>query len=150
MIRRKLSREVIEKQEFQIWNSFVDLLALEIEQNLSEIQKHAQRAFWYESEIQNGGHLQYFENQRKKDYSEVIDSLNYIGAEKHALLLNKASGKLFGKSRKPIKDIDEYIERAKEGEFDSFDSEYHDIQPDMNYYLNEYLKKHQEEFIEIE
>lgn len=90
MIKRKLSKEIIKKEEYQIWNSFVDLLAMESEEDLTDIQKNAQRAFWYDSEVQNGGHLQYFENRHSENFSEVIKSLNTIGAKEQATLLKKS------------------------------------------------------------
>jgi hypothetical protein len=80
MIRRKLTKGIIEKERFQIWNSFVDILVMEDENKLTDIQIDAQRAFLYESEVQNGGHLQYFENIKLKNYSHIIGSIRKIGA----------------------------------------------------------------------
>jgi len=150
MIRRKLSKEIIKKEEYQIWNSFIDLIAMENENELTEIQKNAQQAFWYDSELQNGGHLQYFENQKKKDYSNVIQSLKNIGAEKQSQILQKAANLYFNKNRKSIKSIFNFIKKANEGEFDEFDSQYYEIEPDMNYHLQNYLNNNLNEFIEIE
>mgnify|MGYP001263600490 CR=1 FL=1 len=150
MIKRKLSKKIIAEKDFQLWNSFIDLLAMESEDDLTEIQKHAQRAFWYESEIQNGGHLQYFENFRMKDYSDIINSLKFIGANNHSIVLTKASNLFISKNRNPIKSIIGFVMKAKEGEYDNFDFEYNEISPDMNHYLSEYLKKYQDDFIKIE
>ncbi len=47
MIRRKLSEEIVQKDKNQIWNAFIDLIASEKEIDLTDIQKNAQRAFWY-------------------------------------------------------------------------------------------------------
>jgi len=137
MIKRKLSQKIIKTEEYQIWNSFIDILAMESEDNLSDIQKHAQRAFWYDSEIQNGGHLQYFENQKMNDFTNVLNSLKTIGASQHAYVLKNASEIFLSKHRKPIQSILGFITKAKKGEYDKYDSEYYEINPDMNHYLNE-------------
>ena len=47
-----------------IWNAFIDLIAIEDYGDLSPIQRKAHLVFWYESEVQNGGHGQYFEELR--------------------------------------------------------------------------------------
>jgi len=150
MIKRILSKAIIKKEEYQIWNSFIDLLAMESEEDLTEIQKHAQRAFWYDSEIQNGGHLQYFENRSMNDYSEVINSLKIIGANEYSIILKKASDLFISKKRKSIKNVFDFIKKAKEFEYDEYDSKYYKVTPDMNHYLEIYLNKYQNEFIKIE
>ena len=150
MIKRKILRENFEKEPYQFWNEFIDLLAMENENELTDIQKNAQRAFWYESEIQNGGHFQYFENVKFNNYSDIIKSIKFIGATDHAIILEKAVKIYFNKRRKIINSIKKFINGSLEDEYSELDSEYGLIEPNMNYYLEEYLKNHQDEFIEIE
>ena len=150
MIKRKLSKQIIEKEPYQIWNSFIDILAMELENNLSDVQKIAQKSWWYDSEVQNGGHLQYFENTSLQNYSSIIDSLIAVGAKEFAHLLSESSDLFIDKKRSRIKSVFQFIKKAKEGKFDNFDSRFYKISPDINYYLEEYLKKHQDEFVEIE
>jgi hypothetical protein len=150
MVKRKLSAAVIEKESYLVWNAFVDLLAMEDESKLSEIQKIAQDSFWYDAEVQNGGHLQYFENTRKKDYSSVINSLRILGASKHAKVLENAVKQLKKKNRKIIESVQEYVDIALEGEYEKYDDAYAEIMPEMNEYLERYLEKNIKEFIEIE
>jgi hypothetical protein len=57
MILRKLSKREVESEPFQIWNAFIDLLAMEDYRDLNPVQRAAHLVFWYESEIQNGGPL---------------------------------------------------------------------------------------------
>jgi hypothetical protein len=149
MIRRKLSNKLIQKEKYQLWNSFIDLLSMESENNLTDIQKNAQRAFWYESEVQNGGHLQYFENVKFDDYSTIVQSIKEIGATEHANILEKALIIYFSKERQQIEDIENYIDEELEGEYINLDMEYGSIEPNMNYYLEKYLEKYKNEFIEI-
>jgi hypothetical protein len=58
-VRRRLSRELVARQPYERWNAFIDLVATEDATRLTATQRAAQLAFWYDSEVQNGGHLQY-------------------------------------------------------------------------------------------
>jgi hypothetical protein len=135
MVRRKLSKQLVEKEEYQIWNSFIDILAMEEEDTLTDIQKHAKRAFWYESEVQNGGHSQYFENIKYENYNEIINSIEIVGAIEHSKLLKEAVEILL-----PNLNNETEIIRFEKMEMD-FDLKYGSIKPDMNYYLNELFPK---------
>jgi len=150
MIRRKLSKNILEKENFQLWNSFIDILAMENEKKLTDIQKNAQRAFWYESEVQNGGHVQYFENINLNNYVPIINSLKYIGANNHAEILEKAVKIYFKNGIRNIDSVDDLINASLEKKIQKLDYEYNEIKPNMNYSLKEYLNKYLEEFIEIE
>lgn len=150
MVKRKLSKQIIEQEPYLVWNSFIDILAMEPEHNLSDIQKVAQRTWWYDSEVQNGGHLQYFENSSEKDYRTVIESLIAIGAKDHVDILIKASEQYLRKKRRSIKTVLQFVKKAKEGEFDHYDFRYYEVKPDMNHYLEEYLNTYQNDFIEFE
>jgi len=150
MIKRKLKKIDTEKEPYLVWNEFIDLLANEDELDLSEIQKNAKRAFVYDSEIQNGGHLQYFENERLTDYSKIIKSLIEIGASEQANILEKASLQFLAKKRKPILNVLSFVKKAKEDEYSEFDNLYYNIKPDMNNYLNDYLEKYKNEFIDFD
>jgi len=46
--------------------------------------------FWYESEVQNGGHLQYFENCGTERLAETIAALGSLGAPCHQEVLREA------------------------------------------------------------
>jgi hypothetical protein len=150
MIKRKILMKTLEKEPYQLWNAFIDLLAMEDENILTDIQKNAQRAFLYDYEIQNGGHFQYFENMKLKDYSDIIKSIEFIGAMNHAIILKKSLKIKFNKKRNVIRAIKHFIKGLLEEEYSELDSEYGLIEPDMNFYLETYLKKYQDEFIEIE
>jgi Domain of unknown function (DUF4375) len=63
MTIRKLSKSDVDAEPYCVWNAFVDLLAMEAYQDLTPEQRAAHLVFWYEHEVQNGGHLQFFENR---------------------------------------------------------------------------------------
>ncbi|MDN4494386.1 hypothetical protein [Ureibacillus aquaedulcis] len=57
MIKRMVTKEMLNENPYEKWNQFIDLLAMEEYGDLTQIQKVAQLCFWYDSEVQNGGHL---------------------------------------------------------------------------------------------
>jgi hypothetical protein len=63
MKTRTLTKGEVEKEPYRVWNAYVDLLAVEDHRDLVPEQRAVYLVFWYESEVQNGGHLQYFENR---------------------------------------------------------------------------------------
>jgi hypothetical protein len=94
MIRRIVSQRELDKEPFQLWNAFVNLLATEAYSDLTIEQRPAHLVFWYESEVQNGGHLQYFENQTIEKclrIDETIAALGKLGANCQLAVLRDAS-----------------------------------------------------------
>jgi len=108
MIRRKVRQIELNDKPYLIWNAFIDIATMEFEEDLNEIQINGQRAFVYDSEIQNGGHLQFFENTKLSDYKTFIDALNQILAFEHAKILIEAVKTYQSKQRDEIKDKYEY------------------------------------------
>ncbi len=86
-----LTRGEIEETPGLVWNAFVELVALTKYQDLSEEQRPAHLVFWYDSEVYNGGHLQYFENRRMQHLEETIEALRIMGAECQRLILAGAA-----------------------------------------------------------
>ena len=149
MIKRKISKSELKGNNYLIWNAFIDLVAMEDEKDLSSLQKNGKRAFVYDSQIQNGGHLQYFENLRLNDYSEIVESLKSLNAPFHADILQRAASLYNAKARPVIEDKYQYSEIALEGEFDKLDSEYHRASPTLTELMEQYLHNNINEFIEF-
>ncbi len=57
MIRRVVTQQMLKKNPSEKWNQFVNLLAVENYDDLTDIQRIAHLCFWYDSEVENGGHL---------------------------------------------------------------------------------------------
>ena len=71
---------MLKKKPFELWNAFVDLVAKENYADLDEVQRVAHLSFWYDSEVQNGGHLQFFVNRGNAFQDETLAALDVIGA----------------------------------------------------------------------
>ena len=143
----------VEKEPYIVWNTFVDLIASNDMADMSEVQKRAALCFWYDSEVQNGGHLQYFENMATlgfTDYRAVADALEWLDATSQSKILLKAVSIRNTEKRGFIKDAFDYIVRAKEGQYDAMDEEYYACTPDITHLFHTMIEKYQNEFVIIE
>ena len=146
MLRRIVTNKMLEDNPYEKWNQFVDLLAMEDYNDLTEIQKAAHLCFWYDSEVQNGGHLQYFVN-RGILVNETTIALTKLGAQSQANVLSKAINILLTKGISKIETVEEYVDEALEEKFDDIDSEYYSCEPTIQDLLEKYLENYEEEFI---
>ena len=130
-----------------VWNAFVDLLCLSTESELSPEQLSAFHAFWYDAEVQNGGHLQYFLNRGVEEAGRAVLSLRSLGAHEHADLLDTALTLRSTDTRRPPRTVWGCVKRAREGKFDEFDRTYHEIHPSMFEVLENHLRQNQQLFV---
>lgn len=79
MIRRQITKQELQNEPHMAWNSFIDILAMEAFEDLNETQRPAQLVFWYDSEVNNGGHLQYFLNSAGERAIETAETLLEVG-----------------------------------------------------------------------
>ena len=149
MIRRKVLRKDLAKAPYLLWNAYVELLALGPYEKLSSIQRAPHLCFWYDSEIQNGGHLQYFANGWLKYLDTTLAALTLLEGDAYAQILKAASSKYLIKNREPIGTVENYVATALQGELDTADKAFYRTRPTINDLLERYLEKHKSEFIEL-
>ena len=118
---------------------------------LASVQIAPHLAYWYDSELQNGGHLQYFLNRGIVEAREALDALTLLGASNQRRVLENAieAYDQSGIDDKKPDTVDEYCNIALEEHFDELDSEYYDCTPDMTELLRCYLEAHVDDFIEF-
>lgn len=149
MMLAKLTRDEVESEAFRIWNAFIELVAMNDYENLSPAQRPAYPAFWYESEVQNGDHLQYFENRGVKHLQETISALGLLGASCHQTVLKEAGEFFLAHPHEVIDSVEDYIAVALENEFGKFDQQFAACSPSLIECLEEHLKNHQSAFVAI-
>jgi hypothetical protein len=134
------------------WNEYIHILALFNYTDLTATQQVAHLVFWYEQEVQNGGHLQYFENQRtlgQLRIEETVQALNAVGAGEHAQVLADAAGQLRSRTREPIRTAQEFVGQGLAREFDEYDRRFHACPTCLVDYLKQYLDANFGDFVEI-
>ena len=95
-MRRTLDAAAAGREPHLAWNAFIDLIAIEDYPDLSPLQRKAHLVFWDESEVQNGGHGQYLENQGRHRLRETIAALVELGLSCQAEVLSRAADLLDG------------------------------------------------------
>jgi len=151
MITRHLTRQQAEAEPYRVWNAFIDLIAMEMYADLSPVQRPPHLVFLYESDVQNGGHENYFDNRGMEHLEETIDALGLIGAVEQQRLLWKAGQLKLSELRHPQPSVDDYDYDSPIGdEINNLDMRFYACSPDLCHYLKEYLAKHQSSFVIVE
>ncbi len=144
-----LTKLAVDAEPYLPWNAFVDVVSLNPYSQLTPIQRAAHLIFWYESEVQNGGHFQYFENQGTTRVPETIAALRQVGAHQQAQVLTEAVAVFQSKPRSPAQDVDESVEGALEAEYEQFDERFHSCPEELQAYLERYLEAHIPDFVVV-
>ncbi|SRR6266542_1008503 len=118
-MRRTVDRQAATADPNLIWNAFVDLVAMEEYASLSDVQRQGHLVFWYESEVQNGGHLQFFVNRGTDLLEETLASLDATGLRCQVAVLRRAADGWLMAERQAPESVEEYVEVALEAEFRS-------------------------------
>jgi Domain of unknown function (DUF4375) len=149
-MRRHLDAAAVAREPYLVWNAFVDLMATEDYEDMTETQRVAHLAFWYHAEVQNGGHYQYFVNSAGRRASEAVTALRALRLYAQAALLEQAIALWEKSKREQPEDANEFVEGALDGEFEKADSDFHACRPTIEETLEQYLAAHQKDFVVIE
>jgi hypothetical protein len=149
MIKRTLAQEIVSRRPYEVWNAFIDLIAKESYENLDPVQKIAQLCFVYESEVQNGGHFQYFENRGIQLIEETLAALRSLGAECQESVLARASLVYCRKDREAVETAQEFVNAALAAEYSDLDNSFHICKPSIQDLLRSFLDRNQDCFVEV-
>lgn len=109
-----------------IWNRFIAEICFRDIDSLSEIQKNAVLCFWYDSEMNSGGHSGYFDCYPDVIPQELINAIIAV-------------------SYKAI--ADNFQKALSEGENDGYvetDTAYYNFSPSLADYLEEYVERNKD------
>jgi hypothetical protein len=149
MLATKLTKRDVEEKPYCIWNSFVELLASHDYTEFSPEQRPAHLVFWYESEVQNGGHLQYFENRRVEHLEATVEALGILGASCQQQVLREARELFLSITRERVRTVEEYVSTALADEFGTLDQRFGQCSPSLQQCLERHLEKHQDRFVTV-
>ena len=91
---KKVSKKAYQEFDDERWNAFIELTLCEDLESLTPIQRKAHLVNWYDNEVLNGGHWQYFTNKANFNHPEVIKALQEFGANEQADILSQALARL--------------------------------------------------------
>lgn len=129
------------------WNQLVSTVLVDDIKGLNKKQRLAHYCLVYDNEIQNGGHLQYFENKKGRDLSATLEALEAIGALEQKQVLEDAKQIFLQETRPAIQSVEEYKERELEEQYAVFDSKYYSLERTITNYLSDYLSQNKSELL---
>ncbi len=106
---KDISDAISFSKEIDAYNTFVNLCALTEIEKVEQSFKPYYYLFWYITEVGSGGHLQFFENMKVKNYDEMSVCLQAFNNDKLTDVFNSAL-EIYKKSTYHISSLDEYIE----------------------------------------
>lgn len=119
---REVSRSIADPHYALPWNAMVDLCAMEPLEKCTPVQRRAALVFWYQAEVNNGGHFQYIVNKRSFPHIEVVECLRTLGATHSAMVLASALEHLHGTHPAFPESPEAYLAVEEEFGLDSFDA----------------------------
>lgn len=159
MVIRRLSRADVERRPELVWNAFIDILSAEDYDDLSPGQTIPHLVFWYDAEVQNGGHGQYFDNRGLSKVGETVEALRTMDLGCQADVLTAALERRRASTRSQsdappasgsLRRIVKWLLATKSkavGFSDPNDAAYHRCSPTIVDALERYLAAHEAEFV---
>jgi len=108
------------------WNRFISEICQREEKDLSPIQKKAVLCFWYDAEMNSGGHCGYFDVYPETDPQELFDALAEVGGQAMADNFQKA------------------LTEGENDDWEETDRAYYGFSPSLTERLQEYILKHKD------
>lgn len=142
-MKRTVERLQLQRDPYLVWNAFIDLLAMEEYDDLTAVQRKAHLVFWYDSEVQNGGHGQYFDNRGVNRLAETVAALRDLGLPCHAQVLSRAAAALA-----VAEPGSEWVDALHDGFIDELDAEFHRCTPTVTEALERHIGSHADEYVE--
>jgi hypothetical protein len=144
----KVSRKAFEQFDGVRWNTMNDMCALSDINNLTPVQRVAHLAYWYMSEVENGGHYQYFLKKADYDHYEVVRALEATGAAEQVVILSDALKTVRATPLGTPQTVAQYLEAEEAADLSRYDTAFADCKRSVFECLQDHLDKHEGEFIE--
>lgn len=115
------------------WNLFIEDVCNRERVDLSPVQKKAVLCFWYDAEVNSGGHLGYFDSYQDTDPAELAEALRCIGTEEMA---------------QNYLDAVHMTEEESDG-WEEMDSRYYEFSPTLTDLIEQYVEDHRTEMFAV-
>ncbi len=117
-------------KDSKIWEKFIEQICPKKLKDLTEIQKNAVLCFYYDREMNIGGHVCYFDNYSKVKNEDLINALKIVS------------------NKKFVENFEEAIATGKEDNYEKTDAMYQKLSPCLTEYLEEYVLKNKDVILE--
>lgn len=114
-------------QESKEWTKFIEQICTKRLSELNDIQKNAVLCFYYDREMNIGGHVCFFDNYPKIEQSDMKEALRIVANKKY------------------VSNFEEAITIGKEDNYTKTDQKYLKFSPCLTEYLEEYVENNREE-----
>jgi hypothetical protein len=110
-----------------IWNKFIaDICTLDIGK-LSASQRPAVLSFWYDAEMNSGGHSSWFDVYPNISNIELINTLNEVKAKQYAANFQNA------------------VENGISDDYEETDNTFYNLSPSLTDLIEKYVRAHEKE-----
>ena len=144
----KVSRKAFEEFNGIRWNTMNDMMSLSDIRDLTPTQRAAHLAYWYMSEVYNGGHEQFISNHADLDHFEVVQALETVGAAEQAGILRDFLSAVTASSSGARRTVSDYLEQGPGIDSSQHDAAFAKCKRTVETCLEDFLDKHESEFIE--
>jgi hypothetical protein len=145
---RPVSRSQKDEHYALPWNAMVDLCAMESLEACTSVQRKAALVFWYQAEVNNGGHLQYFTNAAGARRLEALQALRELDAPRAAEILALVILVVSLSENSHPRGLDEYAEQEAGSGLRDLDSRYYKTaDAEVQDALLRHLKANEQEFV---
>ena len=149
MTKATLRQKDLDEDPNLLWNAFIDLVAFDEYEPLSEVQQWAHYCFTYDGQIQNGGHLIFFENYGLDYALKVLVSLENLALSDNLEILRKAYQRAGTMQWVHKAGVEEYVQVALTEPFREDDDAFYNLEPDILNRLQDYAARHMDQFFEV-
>lgn len=146
---RGLSQSDVQFHPEMVWNAYVDLLSTEDPRELSVIQRPAQIVFWYERDVQKGGHKQYFQRHGPGSLEPTLEALGLLGAKEQQQILKEAAAAQLRRETAVPTTLEQYIEWVDSINLAGFDARFRGCSSGLTKHLQAYLNNHLSSFVVV-
>lgn len=116
-------------EEAQRWNRFIDEICMKEHSTLSSVQKAAVLSFWYDAEMNSGGHSGYFDCYPDTKPEDLIWALDEVGAKAY------------------IENFKDAISSGASDDYIKTDEVFYSIKPPLADILMKYVEEHKDEIL---
>ena len=100
---------------------------------------------WYESEVNNGGHEQFYSNSTGIVWKDALEGFKVIGAKQRYDILKESADRLGGNPSFDRKARSNQLERNQKG-FEDLDSSFYELKDDFGEKMDQYIKSNRKSF----